>query len=163
MTLAITTERIRDIFGSLIGAQLLRYETAELQFEDGSWESWDDLPIRLFLDSDRVASIAWSRFDDLWLSQSMDLPFDTHGSTTRWIANSKANLNDAIGGHLQSVMIGRGEMSIEGEEVEIWTRLLLEFGDKWLEVYNALDENGYDLHYDLHYDRPNGEFIECVL
>jgi len=33
-------------------------------------------------------------------------------------------------------------------QFEIWTRLFLDLGDEhWLEVYNALDENGYCMHY----------------
>jgi hypothetical protein len=48
-------------------------------------------------------------------------------------------------------------MSIEGEEVEIWTRLLIEVDGSWLEIFNALDENGYAFHA----GRPAGIFVPC--
>lgn len=38
-------------------------------------------------------------------------------------------------------------MSIEDNEVEIWTRLLIGFEDgNVLEIYSALDENGIEFH-----------------
>jgi len=55
-------------------------------------------------------------------------------------------------------MLGRGEMSIEAKEVEIWTRLLIQVDEGWLEVFNALDENGYAFHA----ERPAGIFVPCI-
>ena len=52
-------------------------------------------------------------------------------------------------------MLGRGEMTIEGRDVEIWT--LIETDRGWLEIFNALDENGYDLHA----EKPAGMFVRC--
>ncbi len=150
-------KRIRDVFQPAIGMLLTRYETAELRFDDMTWGPWDDLPIRLFMDSAMVVSVAWSKFDELWLSSGLDLPFE-HGMTIRWITNSKRAINGAIGQPLKSVMLGCGQFSIEGEDIEIWTRLVLQFGDAWLEVFNALDENGFDSHS----VRPTGTFIECI-
>ena len=48
-------------------------------------------------------------------------------------------------------------MSIEGTEIEIWTRLLIETDKGWIELFNALDENGYDFHE----GQPSGDFISC--
>jgi len=56
------------------------------------------------------------------------------------------------------VMLGRGEMSIGGKAVEIWTRLVIGLDEGWLEVFNALDENGYAFHV----ERPAGVFIPCL-
>jgi hypothetical protein len=55
-------------------------------------------------------------------------------------------------------MLGRGEMSIEGKEIEIWTRLLIATDRGWLEVSNALDENRYDFHVEM----PGGDFVSCI-
>ena len=41
---------------------------------------------------------------------------------------------------------------------EIWTRLVIELDEGWLEVFNALDENDYAYHE----DRPAGVFIPCL-
>lgn len=153
----VKNERIREFFLPVIGAKLLRYETAELQLEDGSWDVFNDLPIRMFFDSEIALSVAWSQYDELWLSNRLDLPFD-HGSTIRWITNSPIVLNNAIGKTLDSVMLGQGEMSVEGKDIEIWTRLILKYGDIWVEIFNALDENGYDSHT----AQPIGTFINCV-
>ena len=150
-------KRIRDFFGPVIGAHLIRYETAEIELDDGTWDPCDDLPIRLFTDAEMVLSIAWSEIDDLWLSLGLDIPFDA-GSNIRWVSNSRHVINGAIGKRLTSAMLGRGEMSIEGKDIEIWTRLILRFGDIWLEIFNALDENGYDSHL----VRPIGAIIECI-
>jgi hypothetical protein len=65
--------KIRDIqehFASVMGETILRYETAELLLEDGTWASWPDPPIRLYAGSGRLVAISWSRFDDLWLADN---------------------------------------------------------------------------------------------
>ena len=67
-------------------------------------------------------------------------------------------INGAVGTCIGAVMIGRGQMSVEGRDIEIWTRLLIELGNGWLEIFNALDENGYDFHT----QRPTGNFITCI-
>jgi hypothetical protein len=49
-----TCRKIKDIqthFAAIIGEKIIRYETAELLLDDGTWESWPDLPIRLYTGS----------------------------------------------------------------------------------------------------------------
>ena len=149
---------IRSSFSEVIGAKLVCYETAELLFDDGAWGPWPDLPIRLYTDTQKVVAIAWSRFDDLWIATDSSLPFPIEGSTVRWVRNSVEKINRVIGNPIGSVMIGRGQMSVEDRDVEIWTRLLIDIGSGWLEIFNALDENGYDFHL----QRPAGTFIPCI-
>ena len=76
----------------------------------------------------------------------------------RWVHNSIDRLNALIGSTILSVMLGRGEMTLEGRDLEIWTRLLIETDKGWLEVFNALDENGYDFHR----HKPEGIFVSCI-
>ncbi len=149
---------IRSHFAAIQGEKLVRYETAELLLGDGTWESWPDLPIRLYSGTGKRIAISWSSFDDLWIAEDFSLPFPIEGSTIRWVGNGIEGLDAAIGGSIGSVMLGRGEMSIDGREIEIWTRLLIQIGERWLEIFNALDENGYDLHA----ERPTGTFIPCL-
>ncbi len=149
---------IRSSFSEVIGAKLVCYETAELLLDDGAWEPWPDLPIRLYTDRQQVVAIAWSSFDELWIARDSSLPFSVEGSTVRWVRNSVEKINSAIGNPIGSVMIGRGQMSVEGRDVEIWTRLMIEVGSGWLEIFNALDENGYDFHL----QRPTGTFLFCI-
>ena len=49
-------------------------------------------------------------------------------------------------------------MTIASREIEIWTHLLFDLDGKWLEVFNALDENEYALHV----VKPDGEFRACT-
>ncbi len=149
---------IRQHFAEWIGSKLISYETAELLLSDGTWSPWPDLPIRLFADSDRVIAISWSRFDDLWIANDSSLPFSIEGSTIRWVRNSIDAVNACVGGTIHSVSLGRGQLSIEDREIEIWTRLLIKVGDRWLEIFNALDENGYKVHTAI----PTGDFRACI-
>jgi hypothetical protein len=151
-------ETIRSAFSAAVGETLVCYETAELLLIEGDWHPWPDLPIRLYTNTHKVIAIAWSKFDDLWIARDASLPFQTEGSTVRWVRNSIEKINGALGSRIGSVMIGQGEMSIEGRDVEIWTRLVVEAGSGWLEIFNALDENGYDFHL----RRPTGTFIPCI-
>ena len=67
-------------------------------------------------------------------------------------------INGDIGKMIQSVMLGRGQMTVEGREIEIWTRLVLDLGGLRLEIFNALDEDGYDVH-----DANRiGDFVHCI-
>lgn len=157
-TIERKTEDIRAHFAPLIAEKILRYETAELLLHDGTWGSWPDLPIRLHVGSGRVVAVSWSRFDDLWLADGLSLPFSTGNSAVRWVVNGLEEINTAVGASIKSVMLGRGEMSINGEDVEIWTRLVIELDRGWLEVFNALDENGYAFHT----ERPVGIFVPCI-
>lgn len=151
-------EDIRAHFAPAIGEKILRYETAELLLHDGTWGSWPDLPIRLYVGSDRIVAVSWSRFDDLWLADGLSLPFSIGESVVRWVVNGLEEINAAVGASIQSVMLGRGEMTIGRKEVEIWTRLVIELDRGWLEVFNALDENGYAFHT----ERPDGIFVPCI-
>ena len=153
--------KVNDIqarFAALVGESITRYETAELLFDDGTWGSWPDLPIRLYTGPDRLLAISWSRFDDLWLADDSSLPFPIGDSTIRWVSNGVEGINAAVVASIESVMLGKGEMSIGGNPVEIWTRLVIGLDEGWLEVFNALDENGYAFHA----DRPAGVFIPCL-
>lgn len=155
--LGLKTKAVRAHFGKAIGATLERYQTAEILLDDGSWSPWPDLPIRLYANSGMVISISWSNFDDLWITNDLSLPFAPEDSTFRWIESSIDMLDRLLGATIDSVHIGRGQLAIEGQELEIWTRLLIQLGKCWLEIYNALDENGYEVHSEM----PSGEFINC--
>ena len=105
-----------------------------------------------------VIAVSWSKLDDLWIASDLSLPFSLEGFTTRWVQNTFEKLNDVIGATIQSVKLGRGEMSIRGHDIEIWTRLLIQTDGGWLEIFNALDENGYDFHLNA----PADTFTDCV-
>lgn len=145
---------IRKACTLVIGKTIQRFETAEIQLLDGSWDDWHDLPFRVYCTDQALLSIAWSQFDQLWLSNDTSLPFDPDDAKTRWKSNGIDQINAAIGCVIRGVLLGRGEMTIESREVEIWTRLLFDLDGIWLEVFNALDENGYDLHHKM----PDGDF-----
>jgi hypothetical protein len=149
---------IRSHFAVLVGAKIIRYETAELLFDDGTWDSWNDLPIRLYTDTGKLIAISWSQFDDLWIAGDLSLPFSIEGSTIRWVNNGIEKIKAAIGTSIRSVMLGQGEMSIEGREVASWSRILIQLDTGWLEIFNALDENGYDFHT----EEPIGNFVRCI-
>jgi hypothetical protein len=149
---------IRTVFSDAIGVNIIRYETAELLHLDGSWLAWPDYPIRLYLSEGGMIAVAWSRFDDLWLATDLSVPFSIEEGEVRWVRDSVERINPAAGAVIRSVHLGRGEMSVEGEDVEIWTRLLIEVEGGWLEIFNALDENGYAFHAVM----PAGELVRCV-
>ena len=149
---------IKSRFTPATGTTLLWYETAELLLDGGTWTPWPDLPIRLHLDSGKVIALAWSGFDTLWTATATSLPFAVEDAPIRWVRNAIPQINGIIGGKIGAVLLGRGAMSIEGEEIEIWSRLLVQVGDCWLEIYNTLDENGYDYHI----SKPAGIFITCI-
>lgn len=153
-----TLADIRSKFAPLVGAVIVQFQTAELLHLDGTWTPWPDLPLRIVTANNGWIAISWSQFDDLWLRTDLSLPFDTGDSEVRWVENAIEDINRAINGTIRAVRLGRGQMSIEGTEIEIWTRLLIETDKGWIEVFNALDENGYDFHPAM----PNGEFVHCV-
>ena len=151
-------ELIREHFLPLNGHTIVRFETAEIFHGDGTWSEWPDLPIRLFTDRGRAVSVCWSRFDDLFIVDGYGLPFDVDPETTRWRTNLPDKLDSIIGKKICGTMIGRGEMSIEGKDIPIWTRLVMNLDGTWLEIFNALDENGYEIHD----SKPDGEFQMCT-
>ena len=154
------SDLIRRIFAPLIGQRLTRYEAGEAYFEEeGLWERWDDLPLRLYFSPAFAVSISWSGFDDLRVASDDALPhWYGHWPTIRWRSDCVPELENYLGHNLIEVKLGRGEMTIEGEDIEIWTRLLLGFENGWFEIFNALDENGYNYHSEL----PEGEYRSCV-
>lgn len=149
---------IRKHFAPIIGSQMIRYETADILYEDGTWDNWPDLPIRIYTSSDGMVAVSWSKFEDLWLANDESLPFSIEGSTTRWVVNGLPEWNACLGATISAVLLGRGAMSIEGREIEIWTRLVLRLSCGWLEIFNALDENAYAFHEFM----PDGDFVEIV-
>lgn len=151
-------EAIVKHFANAIGETVVGYETAELLLNDDNWIPWEDLPIRLRTSANKVISISWSGFDELWLATDCSLPFSVAGQTVRWVENSIDSLKPIIGKTIQSVYLGRGQFSLEGKGIEIWTRLLMQLDKGWLEIWNNLDENGYDFHP----SKPDGQFIHCL-
>lgn len=112
------------------------------------------IPIRICRDRGLLLSVLWSWFDELWLSNDTALPFPADHAAARWRTNGIDELRPAIGRRIQGVLLGRGDMSIQSRDIEICTRLVFDPGGRWLEVFNALDENGYVLHV----VEPEGEF-----
>jgi hypothetical protein len=151
-------DAIRDACAGLIGSTIERFETAELLELEGIWSDWPDLPIRIYCTEQKLLSVSWSQFDDLWLTNDASLPFDVEDATIRWKPNGIDQISRVIGRNIEGVLLGRGQLAIESQEIEIWTRLLFDLGGAWLEIFNALDENGYDLHW----AKPDGEFRECI-
>jgi hypothetical protein len=141
------TDLIHHQFSALIGKEILGYELAQIWCEEtASWSEWNDLPVFLSIGSGEL-SISWQKFDELAIEAGRVLPFSLCGSTVRWIGSGNFHLDAAIGRIVESVSLAQGEMTIGGSEIEIWTRLLLHFsGGGSLEIYNALDENGFELH-----------------
>lgn len=161
MKSAMSEDKINAIFNActpLIGRTIERFETAEILHDDGRWDDWPHLPIRVYCDGNIMLSVSWSKFDDLWLSNDTSLPFAAEDATTRWKSNGIEKIRPAISCRIQGVSLGRGEITIGSRDVEIWTRLVFDLGGCWLEVFNALDENGYDLHV----AQPIGEFRKCT-
>ncbi len=150
---------IRSTFASAIGAKLVGYETAELLLTDGTWSPWPDLPIRLRFADGQLISVSWSKFDDLWLANDESVPFSIEEDSVRWIEKGIDRINVCLGSAIRSVWLGQGAMTWGGVEAEIWTRLALEFDIGWLEIFDALDENGYAFHA----KRPMGQFHPGVV
>lgn len=149
---------IKEAFSPLIGSRIVRYQTAEILHEDGTWDSWPDLPIRIFTDSPAMVSVSWSKFTDLWLANDGSLPFAAEDNSFRWVDNGIQQINGCLNQVIEHVSLGRGEMSIEGRDIEIWTRLVVQLSIGWLEIHNAFDENGYHFHH----TPPAGEFLHCI-
>lgn len=150
--------KIREACAPVIGKTIECFETAQILFDDGSWDDWHDLPIRLYCTDQTLLSVSWSNFDDLWLSNDKSLSYIDEEATPQWRLNHLEKISGIIGRTIHSVWLGRGQMSIESREIEIWTRLLFDLGDAWFEVFNALDENGYEIYP----AKPNGEFQKCI-
>jgi len=79
--------------------------------------------------------------------------------TIKWVSEENKELDSIIGKEIKSVGLGKGEVTIEGKDIEIWTRLLFELSNgRTLEVFNALDENGIDVIN----TNVQGEWIKCL-
>ena len=112
---------LRTTFRPLLGDRLTSYATAEIFVaEDQEWSPWDDLPIRLYWASGAVTSVSWTKFDELVLTPDGSLPawlMKSDSNQPRWVENSRPALNFLLGSPLQSVELGKGEMSVEGREL----------------------------------------------
>jgi hypothetical protein len=137
---------IQTRFSGLIGQPILGYELAQMWCDDDQqWSDWMDLPLFLTVGSSTL-SIPWQKFDDLAIEVGRVLPFSLGGSTVRWLWEGMAVLDAILGDTVAAVSLGRGQMSIGGSELEIWTRLLITLDSgTTLDVFNALDENGIAL------------------
>ena len=142
----------------IIRKTIERFETAEILHYDGRWGDWPDLPIRLYCSDSTLLSVSWSQFDELWMSNDNSLPFAAVDAVTRWKPNGIEKIVASVGKRICGVWLGRGEMSVKSRGVEIWSRLLFDLGESWLEIFNAFDANGYDLHL----TKPDGEFRRCI-
>ncbi len=147
-------EIIKETFLPLIGKRISHFDTAQLKMEMGEWDDWFDLPIRLFFDANEIVSIAWSHFETLFISSDSSLNFPIDDAQVRWVKNNVSFLLPVINEAIQSVMIGRGELSFDGQDVEIWTRLVVQLETGWFEIYNRLDENAFVFHS----EKPEGVF-----
>lgn len=134
-------EAIKKAFGKVIGATLTGYSTAEI-FVDG-WEPWNDLPIRLAFKDGQKISVAWSKLDELWLSNDQSLPFNIYESKVRWIENTFDDLNRLIGGVIISVSLGQDYLALGGQKIPLNIHLVVETDQGVMDIFNALDENGY--------------------
>ena len=141
------TDLVHHQFSELIGKVIVGYELAQIWREETAvWSEWNDLPVFLSVGSGEL-SISWQKFDELAIEAGRALPFSLCGSTVRWIDSGNFHLDAAIGRTVESVSLAQGEMTVGDSEIEIWTRLLIHFtGGGSLEIFNALDENGFKLH-----------------
>ncbi|EPC3765439.1 hypothetical protein [Klebsiella michiganensis] len=138
---------IYTCFFKLLGKEIIKYETAEIYFDD--WEPWNDLPIRIYFDGDEVISIAWSKFDELWLSNDLTLPFSIEYNQVRWVTNSPKEISGCLNNRISSVKLGVDYLVIENNKIEVFTHLLVYTTNGILDVFNNLDENGYSLTSDF--------------
>lgn len=134
---------IYTCFFKLLGKKIIKYETAEIYFDD--WEPWNDLPIRIYFDGGEVISIAWSKFDELWLSNDLTLPFSIEYNQVRWVTNSPKEISGYLNNRISSVKLGVDYLVIENNKIEVFTHLLVYTTNGILDVFNNLDENGYSL------------------
>lgn len=150
---------ISNHFKPYIGKPIMGYEIAEVwSEEDKDWSEWMDVPLFLNVNNE-VISISWQKFNELGIQSGRVLPFSLSSNTVRWKFEGVKEIEKSIGQIVSSVSIGRGDMELAGNDCEIWTRLLIEFesGDT-LEVFNALDENGFVFHT----DEVCGEIRQCI-
>lgn len=150
---------IQERFAALVGKEVVGYELAQYWCaEDEEWSNWRDIPLFLSI-GETTLSISWQKFDELAIEVDRALPFSLSGATVRLLCEDVESLDAVIGQKVASVSLGKGEMSIEEVEIDVWTRLLIKLsGGNTLEVFNALDENGIEVH-----TKPVvGEVQKCI-
>ena len=136
---------VEGSFSELIGKEISGYEIARVETE-GEWSYWHDLPIFLSFGNE-LLSISWTQLNELAIAPYRVLPFNITGFTLEWVEEGFEPLDKIVGTTILSVSLGKGEFSLEGRNIEIWTRLFIGLNNgKTLEIFNALDENGYCLH-----------------
>jgi len=108
-------------------------------------DDWDDLPIRLYTGAGHMVAMAWSDFDTLWLSAHKELPFDIGDEVIRWGPHHQhhTHLNRALGQRMVGVWLGQYEVRPPNLAAGLWTRVRIDLEQGALEIFNALDENGY--------------------
>jgi hypothetical protein len=144
-TIEDKTTLVANSFSGLIGKEISSYEIAKVCIDD-EWSYWHDLPIYISFGNE-IISISWTQLNELGITPYRVLPFDVSGFILEWHSEGFEPLDKIIGTTILSVSLGKGEFSIEGEEVEIWTKLFISLSNgNTLEIYNALDENGFFLH-----------------
>jgi hypothetical protein len=148
-------------FHSRVGQPLLRYETAEIRTHDETWVPWNDLPVRLHIGPGAPVCVVWDGTSELWIGEGDALPFPAtgEGDQYRWAANALPILAQLLGCTLRAVHLGR-DAADELDDLAFTHgyRLLLELDREWLEVFNALDENGYAVHATM----PDGAWVRCA-
>ena len=50
---------IREACVPLIDGTIQRFETAEILHDDGTWDDWPDLPIRIYCTGHALLSVSW--------------------------------------------------------------------------------------------------------
>ena len=153
------TKLIQTNFAGLKNQKIKAYEYCQLWCrEDKEWTDWEDMPLFLTI-GNRTLSISWQKFDELAIEIGRVIPCSLAGSTVRWLEKGYKSLDSILGSKLKSVSLGQGEMIIDNQEVEVWTRLLLKLeNESTIEIFNNLDENG--IH--LHHTEIIGNTIKCI-
>ena len=159
MSPQMAVENIKRFCGPLIGHTITRLQSAETRSLENEWYADSGLPIRIFTQSGALLAVSWSRFDDLWLNNDESLPCTIEADRVRWVDDGLPGSTSCIGRKLRRVLLGKGQMSVENVELEIWTRLLFDLGERFLEISNALDANDVEVHS----AKPDGDFIDCLI
>jgi len=134
-------ERIQKIFTPLLGETIERYGFVELLDEDdGEWEAWHEIPLRLDIGKTTLC-ISWEKFEDLALAQQDDTDQHWDDDVMRWRYEGIEALDTALHNKIVAVALATYE------ESAFWSRLLIYLqSGAVLDIYNALDENAYALY-----------------
>lgn len=148
-------------FHSRVGLTLLRYETGMLRDAQNSYRSWHEAGIWLHLGPGEPVMVRWSVIELLVVDFDEPLPPWDESANPDFgsVVNALPELNPLCGCALRAVYLDATDDHWEGASLVLRRpRLLLEFDRGWLEVFNALQENGYTTHA----TRPDGEWIRCA-